>query len=1367
MSSTVYPKKRLPISVSLGITTQLSGSETFFDDRFASLSEEELKTILFNSGSLAFICKDQKRQKSKLSEFLIFLTIRRALALKSHTKKPVMVVVYSWQIGKQVATELARHTTDYKLYNMISKIKDKINKDLKVKLHTQADFILLTYHQLRDIVFDVKCPKVEQIIFVNPLTKYNSHREVIALDDITAVLHKHKRRKVQFTYVFDANYFPVMQKKDYQYLLDVDDCLFFGCNEKPVSLYNNILSSVLEYLADEHIQFFIWRELYRKRGLFSGLVQQFKKSLTYKLHVLSNGLYPKDLADQGETAFIKYGLREKADIDKEIKGKIGKTLQLFTKKTTKTIIGEKQVDFEHQKITYSWEEPIETPPFLPLVEKKRENHYYYLTELGETVFTSASHHAGAKIRFSTFLHETSNRLFRKKKSPAKFTLEEIINLYRVLIGIDPEELPDTIKDCIAVDADQTDQELAYTFDSFIEREFGFIIKDYSNHAAKTLLNSFEEFMDENALFFFNRLKNYKEKKKRARKEDLPEAILKTVKYKPLLIGKVSQKLNLDYNLISRELKKLETQELVVAIKTMINDGSTRLKYCQPEVLKQYPYLKKECGICTLYKKRFNSCPFLKLIDIYNPTQFPTGFREYVCNAVRETATPCKYLDEHLDLEIEGEQVRYTITIEALAQKMRIVEGSFLLGQEGVKYSCVNCQTVIEEFGTGEELFFPRRRILCPNCATGYYRKDEQTVLIQTEHRDVLRGKYFELTGSIPKILKEGEPSYAYVIYDNEEADLLMNKENSMVLEICKHKVPLKKVQYIYFAGKEHQRLERFLTHLSNIRPERFNYSINRSPQKEEEELALREGCEPFTSEQYHKVHELIAFISEEELLNNPFLRGRHLSNIGALLKYRREASEKNEYLTSINRQLYEMVDLLLIVQAGVKSSYYGRQLEGQSQNCLYDLLKEEGEKMGLWTHGRVISRLVKDLFLSSTVKVSNARAPLDALLNQVLRQFRSIINKVFRKIGLNPYSLGAGLIHKRKTKSDIDQKGLYFDFIEPVGSLALITLLRAITEGLFSDDDCSLELAGSGQLIYRVKQSSLEKIEEMVEKALAELVYYRGEKITFLAAFEENLLSFKQAMQLCFDKCADGKELSSKIISQSLKIVGFIPFVYCPVGCEEELDIINKFAVKYSSFFEEREEQVLEAREKRTVFRIVAKKKWWQSNGERGKKKLQLTKYQAREQERSLLVALVLLYLDFQMHGLDNYYSTRELRGMLHLTQNQAQRILTKMVAQGLLQKMRYKKQSFYQFNFDNRTVQELLFTLEQIPCEDKKMRLKFLRNSGNVIERMNSLLLKVQQIKEGLSVNVGWKSWKLPQGIEQIIELYGEKTGLCLKAEG
>lgn len=414
MSALIYPRRRIPLSVSLGITTKLNESESLLDEMFSSLSFDKQKALLINTDSLAIVCPGSRHHREKKSDLLVFLAVRRALGLKNHTKLPVVIVVKSQYVGKEVATELARHSTDYKLYNMVFPLKDKINKDLLTKETRKADFILITYPTLRDVVLKKALPATEQIVYINPLTIYNCHEEAITLDNIKGGLYRHKCRKPHFTFILDANLFPVFEKRDYQDLLCIEECLFFSCKEKPFNLYNNKLRN-LEHLLDEHYWFFTLRELFRKRNNLTGLVERFKKTLTYKLHLYSNNITPRNL-EENKGAILGKDLKElKTEIDKKVKSSINKTLLLFTKKHTKTIIGNEKYGLEHGKVEYSWEDTIETPGFFPFIEKRQDNNYY-LTRYGYELLKHSSNYTGAKVNFPSLIRRMATTLFKKKES---------------------------------------------------------------------------------------------------------------------------------------------------------------------------------------------------------------------------------------------------------------------------------------------------------------------------------------------------------------------------------------------------------------------------------------------------------------------------------------------------------------------------------------------------------------------------------------------------------------------------------------------------------------------------------------------------------------------------------------------------------------------------------------------------------------------------------------------------------------------------------------------------------------------------------------------------------------------------------------
>ncbi len=231
MSTETFPKKSIPLCLSLGITSILEQGKLLDDPVLTDLTTEEQKLLVLNDKSLALICKNYQPKKRCLNPTLVSLTVRRILALRKHTPFPVFIVVKSKKDGEALLQELTKYATSCKLYNMIYNLKDEIDKDFKSQNHTTADFILLTYKKLRDLVVNKVCPTTEQIVFLNPLTKYRCQDEVIDLDVIIGGLHRHKCRRPQFSFLLDSAQFPELTQEEYKYLLKVENCLFFRCQE--------------------------------------------------------------------------------------------------------------------------------------------------------------------------------------------------------------------------------------------------------------------------------------------------------------------------------------------------------------------------------------------------------------------------------------------------------------------------------------------------------------------------------------------------------------------------------------------------------------------------------------------------------------------------------------------------------------------------------------------------------------------------------------------------------------------------------------------------------------------------------------------------------------------------------------------------------------------------------------------------------------------------------------------------------------------------------------------------------------------------------------------------------------------------------
>ena len=1361
-------KRKLPLSLSLGLNAILEQGQFLDDDFLVNLSLEEQKMLLFTQKNIVFICGNSQTKSRQLNYNLISITVRRTLALKNHTKLPVLIVVKSKNEGAQILIELTKFASSCRLYNMIYGLKDVISDHFLSTSLVNADFILLTYNKLQELVMNKAHPSTEQIVFVNPLTRGLCQSEIIKLDNIICGLHRHKCRKPYFSYIVDEALFPLVTQEEYKYLLNTENCLFFHCKEHKRIYSDNQFIETLPYLTDEHIQFSILRELFRGRKSQAELIRCFQTTITYKLYLFSNNIYPQFLANNN-SPFYEKTTKLKTYIDKKVYAKITHHLTQFTKGVSKTIIGKPVADisFTSDEISstleFTWQDTVESTPFLPLVEKKKDSKYY-LSSLGEAILASTANYAGVEIAFSSLLEELSNNLYSKSKASKKFTIKEIIKFYSLLVGYDDINLSVLPENFQSNSSESQASDILESFDQYIVKEFSTILGSYGSFASIQLLSAFEELMDPKAYLFFQRLKDYKKDKKRSWEEKRREAILEFANYEPITVKEVGVKYHLDYQQAKKELEGFVVKGLLTSIKTIDNSGRIKLRYCTNESLAKYPHLKKTCGSCKCYQKRFKTCSLLRLLQAYNPSSMPSDYREYANGTIREEATACELYEDISKFETNQEKTRFTISLEELSRKMRKIPMSYVTGKKKTNtFHCLTCQEKIEEFGTEDLVFFPRKRISCSNCATVYYRQEKKKIIVQTKHRHLLRMIYYKIAGSIPQVLLEKDPSYAFVIYDNEFVDLVIDENEegcSPVLVICNQKIPLEKVQYLFFAGRRYKKLEKFLITLAKLEPEKYNYAINRAITKtanEESSSNKHQEKNYTTNRQYELFKTIIARASKKEILNYSFLRARHLSNICAILYLRKKNKPDKLPSWQFNQQLFDMVDLLIRVAGGVKSSYYGMQLEAQSNKYFFELLKEEGAKVDLWTRGRVNSRLVKDIFLSYNRNFSYAFSPLDTLLNQLLRVFRSEIDEIFRQMGLEPAKFGPGLFHQRLTKSDIDQLGLYFDLIEPVRVLVLVTMYEAMENGTFSSDDCSLVLGRNEQEIYRINSSSQDKFKQLASDALNKNVYYLGKIVPFLLAFEDYLLTFKQTMVNCIEQIKKEKRLSIKTIIQCFQKTNFKPFIFCPSGIEQDLALVSKFASNYSKLYKDREEEILNNRKIRETFRLKAMQKWLTWDKIFGQNDLRISKYQKREQDRSLVIILLLFYYANQMELYFAKYSTTHIRDVLMLSQNQAQRTLTRMVSRGFLVRERIKNKYYYQLNIENKGIQELLFTLGLITSNDNKQRQELLGNVDNLLDRTSEIISSLSEIVDSQNqdypINICWTRWKPPIIYQQVLD--------------
>lgn len=209
MNDVISVSKKLPLSVSLGAIKVFSLLENLQSDLLTNLSYNDKQSFFFEQENFVLVCGNKvKRPKvSQPNDIQMALIVRRALALKNHTKKAVLLVVNNKYEGELIAKKFNNYASCFKVYTSNKNISAKLHEDICAEFQNEANFEVITYDNLWGLVtrkaktkteLDFKIeriPKTEQIIFVNPLRKRFHDKDLARLDAITRCLLSHKYKE--------------------------------------------------------------------------------------------------------------------------------------------------------------------------------------------------------------------------------------------------------------------------------------------------------------------------------------------------------------------------------------------------------------------------------------------------------------------------------------------------------------------------------------------------------------------------------------------------------------------------------------------------------------------------------------------------------------------------------------------------------------------------------------------------------------------------------------------------------------------------------------------------------------------------------------------------------------------------------------------------------------------------------------------------------------------------------------------------------------------------------------------------------------------------------------------------------------------
>ena len=390
-----------------------------------------------------------------------------------------------------------------------------------------------------------------------------------------------------------------------------------------------------------------------------------------------------------------------------------------------------------------------------------------------------------------------------------------------------------------------------------------------------------------------------------------------------------------------------------------------------------------------------------------------------------------------------------------------------------------------------------------------------------------------------------------------------------------------------------------------------------------------------------------------------------------------------------------------------------RLLEGQAFKQAFRILKKVGRKAGIRSWGRVVSRLVTWLVFAVFTRTC-AYSQLDSMLNHLFKIVLNELKEVHQKVGID-FDLGPGLIHYRKSKSDIDRIGLFLDLVDFVRLIVIFVLADAISTGEITGKDCRLFLGRGSIPLYDIKLSSLKKFEVLAEKVLTFKISYKGQEFPLKEAYEDYLKSFR----LFLDHLSKNgpeilKQLSrfelEKIVEECLEQAYCLPISFRIKDFEEKLEAIDLCSNEWKFLYEGFEDKFLARKQARKAFQGEAMANLFGEeekvvnlfyNSTQEKYRISLTKYQKRER-RWIFYVLLIFILNYNKNQSYVGYTICDFMSFLGLKYKRTRLLLKKMHKRNLLKrKIGINMTYVFSLNIENKTI-ELLINLLNSESENK-----------------------------------------------------------------
>ncbi len=1263
-----------------------------FNTLTTDYSKEDIRTIVTDVDLRSISCQTNER----VVELLVF----RALAMRETKKVPTVLVVPSVTKAKEVLSFLDRQLPCARIANLFSQVKRKKNHTI----YGNPDFIVCSYQKLLQLLSKKSLVKVSAIVFLAPLSRTKYYSENILLDQILLLLTS----KTNYTFIHGEEL--RLRKKDLESL--------FG-------------GSAIVYHTEE----LFWYDL----------VEEFRMNIFENKALVAATLKKSSCSSSvGASYLLKLILsltfrrrRNLKQLQEAIKQSISYKLwqaceQAITRTPGRTTYS---VDYQLWLILHY----LTVHCHLQLLEKKNDG-YYYMTTVGQQFFHRFCFSDGLTVSLFYILQALSNKL--EKCLLSQKDMEELLNDFTDIA---------IIWDVFYIDDNHAaNHEIqkalnnSYSFraalDIFegLDEDFGFlaeeakrsleaqktIMKEHKVLSSSALPRSINEQIEEVEAVdeVVEELEDYRTTKIYT-KEFLEDYIQKIVSRENCTAQQLAIRTGVSMKPVKGVLERLvRTGDcLKITTKGVFHEEAI---YGTEENFSAEPHLVEVCGTCVSYDSKTRLCIPNHLLAEFAYSSLTQEQVERAFNTIPRNTRACDmYQEANESKDFTIDYLDFSSYTRELMKALSIEENN---SQKQYKHVCLFCEQQIKSFGTKENPFFPSKTIICSNCNSRYILLDErQKVRCLSDNKNVIRSIIISKIAYEPEILQQKEERIPLTVRDEDILELCIdenleelsidNKLKSYFLVFNGREYLLTELERIYFLGQKHLEIEEELKRIGVTRIYRKKPKKQASEEEHNEPIPnvdAKTSLDETTRQSYQRT---IEELRKNGLMINPSLISKVNSVICFILAFSNNLTQgKGKRSHNFDKELGKSIKILMRAKGKVTNPEAARLLEAQAFKQAFKILKKVGRKAGIRSWGRVVSRLVSWLVFAVFTRTC-AYSPLDSMLNHLFKVVLDDLKIIHKKVGID-VDLGAGFLHYRKSKSDIDRIGLFLDLVDFVRLIVIFVLAEAISNGEITSKDCRLFLGRGAIPLYDIKLSSLKKFEVLAERILNFKISYKNQEKPLKNAYEDYLQAFRIFLDNLSNRfdTDDWEQLSKndlkEIIDIELKKADYQPLYFQTKDFEKILKVIDLCSNEWKFLYENFEHKFIARKKAREVFRRKSMNNPFGQeetivdltyNSTQEKYHVSLTKYQKRERRWAFYILLTLV-MKINENQRFVGYTINDIKNFLGLKYERTRLLLKELLEKELLErKIGLNKSYFYFLNVKDKTI-ELLFNLLNYKLKNK-----------------------------------------------------------------